>query len=199
MEVGTAVGTEADKLAVEQHVMAVEGDGDGRNLGELVTAVPAWARTKAPAAVARDAQLGAHAVPLELKRPLIPRTGWRQPRPQQHGSETIGKRFSGRRPWHRPTLRSAACADPADLALCVERARDLLPVRAERYLQRLHDSAAQHAVPRVAFEREHGGDASANGDRRVVLYGQGRHEPIEQLGFIRKSQREASTVHEPAP
>ena len=39
--------------------------------------IAAGARTGAPAAVARDAELGAHPVPLELKRPLISRAGSR--------------------------------------------------------------------------------------------------------------------------
>jgi hypothetical protein len=48
--------------------MPVNGHGDRSELGELVAAVPAWARTEGPAAVARDTELGAHTVPFELKR-----------------------------------------------------------------------------------------------------------------------------------
>jgi len=88
--------------------------------------------------------------------------------------------------------------DPVGLLLCVEGTCDLLPVRAERDLERLHDPAAQHAVPCVALEREHGGGAAADGDWRIVLYRQCGHEAVEESGLVRKSQCEASTIHAPA-
>ena len=50
----------------------------------------------------------------------------------------------------------AAFARPADAparGLRVEGAGDLLPVRAERHLERLDDTTTQHPVPRVALER----------------------------------------------
>ena len=119
--------------------------------------------------------------------------------PQQHGREAIGERFSRRRPWHRSTLRSAWPPDPADLALCVDGARDLLPVRAERHLERLHDPTAQHAIPGVALEREHGGGAAADGDRRVLLHRQRGDQPVKKRWLIRESQCEVSTIHESAP
>jgi hypothetical protein len=63
----------------------------------------------------------------------------------------------------------------------------------------LHDPAAQHAVPGVALEREHGGGAAGDGDRRIVLHGERGHEPVEESGLIREGQREASTIHPPPP
>ena len=40
-EVGAVVGPQADELAVEQHAVASKAAGDGRELGELLGAVPA--------------------------------------------------------------------------------------------------------------------------------------------------------------
>jgi hypothetical protein len=81
----------------------------------------------------------------------------------------------------------------------VDGARDLLPVRSERHLERLHDPAAQHAVPGVALERKHGGGAPADGDRRVFLHCQRGDQSVQESGLIRESQSEASTIHAPAP
>jgi hypothetical protein len=85
------------------------------------------------------------------------------------------------------------------LQLGVEGSRDSLAVGAERRLERLHDAAAQQAISRVALEREHGGGAAADGDRRVFLDRECGHQAVKESGLIRQSQCEASTIHASAP
>ena len=122
----------------------------------------------------------------------------------QRADETVGHALvapmGGRGGAQRGCVHEACGrTDPADVALCVDGARRLLPVRAERHLERLHYPTAQHAIPGVALEHEDGGGAAADGDRRVLLHRQRGDQPVKKRWLIRESQCEVSTIHESAP
>jgi hypothetical protein len=101
MEVRSAITVETDQLAVDHDVVSGERVGDRGNFRELVCAVPPWPRSQAPITAAGDAQLSAHTVPFELKRPVLALPGRRNSRTQEHRLDKAGKGLAlDGRPWH---------------------------------------------------------------------------------------------------